>query len=284
MARGLLEGKTAVITGASRGIGAAVAERFAAEGAGVAIVARTRDSHDHLAGSLQETLDKCLAHTARAEMIVADLSDAEDRARIIPEAERLLDDPVDILVNNAAAAIYHPLADYTLKRRRLTFEVNLHAPVDLLQAALPGMVQRGGGWVVNVSSATARYEPGTAGQNPERGRQNSTMGVYGASKAALDRLSFAFAQELWGSGVRVNCVAPRSAVLTEGTAALMGDNLDPALIEPLESMVEAILLLARCPQDMSGGTYRSLDLLEATNTTVMGLDGVRAHESEEHTR
>lgn len=283
MAQGLLEGKTAVITGASRGIGAAVAQRFAAEGARVAIVARTRDTHEHLAGSLQETLAKCRAHTARAEMIVADLSDGDDRARIIPEAQRLLEGPVDILVNNAAAAIYHPLAGYSLKRRRLTFEVNVHAPVDLLQQALPGMVERAGGWVVNVSSATAHYEPGTAGHSPERGRQNSTMGVYGASKAALERLSFAFAQELWGTGVRVNCVAPRSAVLTEGTAALMGDNLDPALIEPLESMVEAVLLLARCPQDMTGGAYRSLSLLEATGTTVMTLDGGRAHESETHT-
>jgi len=129
--------------------------------------------------------------------------------------------------------------------------------------------------VVNVSSATASYQPGTAARRAEPGGQNSTMGVYGASKAALDRLSFAFAQELWGTGIRVNVVAPRSAVLTEGAAALMGDTLDPSTIEPVEAMAEAILLLSTGPEEMTGGTYRSLDLLAAHDVPVMSLDGSR---------
>jgi NAD(P)-dependent dehydrogenase (short-subunit alcohol dehydrogenase family) len=254
-----------------------VAERFAAEGAALVLVARTVDRHDHLQGSLEETAARCARHGAVVEVLAADLADGEDRARVVPVAQELLGGAVDVLVNNAAAAIYQPMVDYPLKRRRLTFEVNVHAPFDLLQAALPGMLEAGQGWVVNVSSGTATYDPASIGRPAERGRQTSYMGVYGASKAALDRLGFAFASELWGTGVRVNTVAPKSAVLTEGAAALMGDNLDPALIEPVEAMAEAILLLATCPPDVTGGTYRSLDLLASQGREVMSLDGRSPH-------
>lgn len=270
---GRLSGRRAIITGASRGIGAGVAERFAAEGAAVALVARTVESRDHLPGSLRETAARCARYGGTVETIASDLADGDDRARIVPIATDRLGGPPDIVVNNAAAAIYQPMVDYPLKRRRLTFEVNVHAPFDLLQAALPAMLEAGEGWVVNVSSATASYDPASLGRPAEPGRQTSHMGVYGASKAALDRLGFAFASELWGSGVRVNSVAPKSAVLTEGAAALMGDNLDPSLIEPVEAMAEAILLLATCPAEMTGGTYRSLDLLAEHGREVTSLDG-----------
>lgn len=274
---GRLAGRRVVVTGASRGIGAGVAERFAAEGASLVLVARTLETHDHLPGSLEETQTRCERYGAKVALLAVDLSDADDRARIIPFATEAMAGPVDVIVNNAAAAIYHPMADYALKRRRLTFEVNVQAPFDLLQAALPGMRERGAGWIVNVSSATSVYKPGTATDPVEPGRQNSTMGVYGASKAALDRLSFAFAQELWGTGVRINVVAPKSAVLTEGAAALMGDTLDPSTIEPVEAMAEAILWLATCGEEMTGGIYRSLDLLAEHGVRVMSLDGARPH-------
>jgi citronellol/citronellal dehydrogenase len=276
----MLEDKTAIVTGASRGIGAAVAERLAAEGAGVALVARTRDKDPELPGSLVETMDRCRSHGARVAMIVADLADADSRSRVVPEAAQLLGRPVDILVNNAAASVYLPLSEYPLESRRAMFEVNLHAPLDLIQAALPGMIARRAGWVVNVSSSTAEYDRGTDGQPPGPGGLSPTLAVYAASKAALNRLSYALAQELRGTGVRVNCVLPRSAVLTEGMAALFGSSLDPKHLEPLETMVEAVLLLCRCPEDMTAGTFRSLALLDATGTKVMSLDGKTPHSGE----
>ena len=85
----------------------------------------------------------------------ADLSDAK-RNRIVPQAVAAFGGPIDILVNNAAAAIYQPLIDFPFKRRRLLFEVNVHAPMDLSQMVLPSMIERGSGWIVTVSSATAR--------------------------------------------------------------------------------------------------------------------------------
>jgi NAD(P)-dependent dehydrogenase (short-subunit alcohol dehydrogenase family) len=277
MSNGMLEGRTAIVTGASRGIGAAVAERFTAEGARVALVARTQDKHPELPGSLAATMTKCRSHGAEVAMIVSDLADAEARSQVVPEAERLLGGPVDILVNNAAGSIYLPVANYPLESRRAMFEVNLQAPVDLIQAALPQMIERGSGWIINISSSTAEYDRGSDGQAPGPGGLSSTLAVYAASKAALNRLSYALAQELRGTGVRVNCLLPRSAVLTEGMAALLGPNVDPKHLEPLETMVEAVLLLARCPETMTAGTFRSLALLEATGTKVMSLDGKTAH-------
>src|SRR5688572_20127289 len=103
---GRFRGRNAVVTGASRGIGAALAERLAAEGANVAVVARTVDAHDHLAGSLSETLERCRRHGARVEAIAADLADEGSRAAIVPRALELFEGRVDVLVNNAAAAIY----------------------------------------------------------------------------------------------------------------------------------------------------------------------------------
>src|SRR4051794_32074450 len=109
-------GRRAIVTGASRGIGAGVAERLAAEGAAVAIVARTLEAHDHLAGSLEATAERLRAHGGQVALVVADLTDEHDRARVVPEATAQLGGPVDILVNNAAAAIYGPLAELSLKR------------------------------------------------------------------------------------------------------------------------------------------------------------------------
>jgi len=267
---GRFHGRHALVTGASRGIGAALAERLAAEGASVALVARTIEAHDHLPGSLGETLARCRRHGARAEAIAADLADAESRAAIVPRALALLGGRIDVLVNNAAAAIYQPALEIPLKRRRITFEVNVHAPADLAQAVIPGMIERGEGWILNVSSASARWEPG---RPKELRKPPPFLGVYGASKAALNRMTVAFAAELLGSGVRVNTVEPRAAVMSEGAEALVGGTLSEDLIESMEAMVEGALVLCDCPPDWTGGVHVSLDLLDALGRTVMTLDG-----------
>ena len=119
------------MTGASRGIGAATAERLAGEGAAVAIVARTLDRHDHLPGSLRETEVRLRRLGGEVAVIVADLADGAERQTVVPAAVAALGGPLDILVNNAAAAIYGSLQELSLKRRRLTFEVNVHGPIDL---------------------------------------------------------------------------------------------------------------------------------------------------------
>jgi citronellol/citronellal dehydrogenase len=264
-----LAGRRALVTGASRGIGAATARRLAAEGADVAVTARTGERHPSLPGSLRETAEQLDAFGGRVVTVLADLTDAEERAAIVPGAEQGLGGPIDILVNNAAAAIYQSLVDFPLKRRRLIFEVNVHAPMDLAQAVLPAMVERGEGWIVNVSSATAHLvEP------PFRvGRLGSTTGIYGASKAALNRLTNALAVEVAPMGVRVNTVQPRAAVMSEGAEVLIGGPLPRDQVESMEEMVEAILTLCDCSPERTGRSYVSLDLLRELAVPVRGLDG-----------
>ncbi len=262
-------GRRAIVTGASRGIGAAVAYRLAAEGASVAIVARTRERHPTLGGSLLETAERLGEFGHGVAGITADLADAEDRSRIVPESVEALGGSIDILVNNAAAAIYQPLSDYPLKRRQLTFEVNTHAPMDLAQAALPAMVARAEGWIVNLSSATAGlWEPPFS-----LGRLGSTTGVYGASKAALNRMTNALAAELAHSGVRVNTIQPRAAVLSEGARVLVGATLTPDQIESMQEMVEAVVALCVCPPEQTGRCHISLELIHEFGLEVRDLDG-----------
>jgi citronellol/citronellal dehydrogenase len=262
-------GRRALVTGASRGIGAAVAERLAAEGADVVITARTVEQSDGVAGSLRETADRLARYGTRVEVVAADLSDAASRADVVPAAVELLGGPVDILVNNAAAAIYQPLASYPLRRRLLTFEVNVHAPLDLVQAVLPAMREAGRGWIVNVSSGSARLN---AGPPFSLGRPGSSMGVYAASKAALNRMTNLMAIELYGSGIRVNTVEPRAAVLSEGASALVGEVLGPEDIEAMEETVEAATALCDCAEDVTGRIAVSLDLIREWDLTVRGLD------------
>ena len=264
------EGMNAIVTGASRGIGANTALRLAAEGANVAITARTVDKHDKLAGSLEETAAKMREHGAKVALIAADMASEDDRARIVPEAMDALGGPIDILVNNAAAAMYNSMLDYTLRRRRIMFEINVHGPIDLAQAVIPAMRDKGRGWIVNVSSATARHADGP----PFRTEGVATViGVYGASKAALNRATNAFAVELHGTGIRINTVEPRAAVMSEGAEALVGNIVKDEQIESMEAMVESIVALCECEEDRTGKVHVSLDLHDELDRTVMTLDG-----------
>ena len=263
-------GRRALVTGASRGIGAAIAERLAAEGADLAITARTKTRHHHLPGSLDETVDRVAGYGTTVVPIVADLTDEVDRARIVPEARAALGGPLNILVNNAAAAIYMQVLDFTTKRQRILFEANVHAPLDLAQSVAPAMVEAGEGWIVNLSSATARPWDGPPFS---LGGQGTTLTMYGASKAALNRMTNGLAAELYGTGVRVNTVEPRAAVLSEGADALVGGTLRPDQIESMEAMVEAVVALCDCPPDYTGKVCVSLDLIDELGLTVRNLDG-----------
>ena len=159
-------------------------------------------------GTLAETVAAIEAVGGKAVAIAADLADGDDRARIVPEVEAALG-PVDILVNNAAAAFYLPTADFPLKRRRLLFEINVHAPIDLAQAVLPGMHRAGG-----AGSSTSRARPRRARKGPpfDAGvALGATTTGYGASKAALERFTAGLAAEVQADGVAVNSLAPVAA-------------------------------------------------------------------------
>jgi NAD(P)-dependent dehydrogenase (short-subunit alcohol dehydrogenase family) len=262
-------GRRALVTGASRGIGAATAERLAAEGAAVAITARTAERRAHLAGSLAETAARIERHGTTAAIVIADLTDEYDRRRIVPEAVGRLGGPIDILVNNAAAAMYAPVLDFPAKRRRILFEANVLAPIDLSSDVVPAMTDAGQGWIVNLTSAAARP---TAGPPFKIGPQGTTIATYGASKAALSRLTNALGVQLFGTGIRVNAVEPRAAVMSEGAEALVGPSLRADQLESMEQMVEAVVALCDCSPEVTGQCFVSLDLLTAWGLDVHGLD------------
>jgi citronellol/citronellal dehydrogenase len=270
---GALDNRVALVTGASRGIGAAIAVRLAAEGAAVAVTARTADAHATLPGSLTETVAAVEALGAKAVAIRADLAGADERARIVPEAEDALG-PVDVLVNNAAAAFYLPNAEITLRRRRLLFELNVHAPIDLAQQVLPGMRARGEGWIVNLSSATSKHPKADAGA------LGATSTSYGASKAALERFTTGLALEVGADGVAVNTIAPVAAVRTPGAEVHVGALMDarPEIVEPVEVMAEAALVLATCdPARCNGRVLYSGPFLEELGRAPRALDGGPLH-------
>jgi NAD(P)-dependent dehydrogenase (short-subunit alcohol dehydrogenase family) len=164
-------------------------------------------------------------------------------------------------------------SEMPLKRRRVTFEVNVHAPLDLAQGVLPAMLERGEGWIVNVSSRTAFHSEG-----PPFCMEGlaSTTGMYGASKAALNRETNALAHELWGRGIRVNTVEPRAAVMSEGAEILAGHVIRDDQKESMEEMVEGAVYLCDCDASTTGAVYVSLDLIAEHGLTVMTLDGAGA--------
>ena len=265
---GELEGRVALVTGASRGIGAGIARRFAAEGAAVAVTARTLDPHPSLPGTLRETVAAIEAEGGRAIAIAADLANPEDRARIVDEAVGALG-PIDVLVNNAAAAFYLPFLETSEKRFRIAFEINTHAPWDLTQRVAPAMREKGAGWVLNISSATSELPKG-----PPFPEFTRTSTLYGSTKAALERMTAGLASALFDDGVRVNSMAPVGAVMTEGAEAL---EVVPEAFrkeaESVEAMAEAALALCTAPPELTGRVTLCTPLLEELGRGVRTLDG-----------
>jgi NAD(P)-dependent dehydrogenase (short-subunit alcohol dehydrogenase family) len=208
---GALDGRIALVTGASRGIGEAIARRFAAEGAAVAVSARTVDEGDHpLPGSVSTTVRAITDAGGSAIAVAADLAKADDRERLIEQVTRELG-PIDVLVNNAAVTYFEPVVDFGERHYDLMFEVQVRAPFQLAQAVIPGMAERGEGWILNISSAAGRHPQGPPYR---RGMRGGT--VYGMCKAALERFTTGLAAEVHADGIAVNVLAPTGLVGTPG--------------------------------------------------------------------
>lgn len=266
MAAGRLQGKVALVTGASRGIGTAIALRLAREGAAVAVTARTVDpGMSRFEGTITETVQRIRAADGDAVAIAADLSHREDRERIVAETQEQLG-PIDILVNNAAVTYFQPIADFPERRRDLMFEVQVYAPMHLAQLVLPGMIERGQGWIVNISSGAARHPAFP----PDPARRAIGGTVYGMCKAALERFSTGLASEVYDHNIAVNALSPNRVVPTPGTLHhhLVRPDDSEQVVEPPEVMAEAALALCDGPPTaLTGRIAYSQDLL-----TELGRD------------
>jgi citronellol/citronellal dehydrogenase len=252
---GSCEGKVAVVTGASRGIGAAIARRLAEEGARVAVSARTLEPDPRYEGSLAETAEAIASAGGEAIAVRCDLSKGEDRRHLIAETEHRLG-PVDILVNNAAATFLLPLDTFPRKRFDLMVEVQLWAPFELSQLVVPKMKERGRGWILNITSRAANHAVGP----PFEDIETRGFTVYGMVKAGLDRLSNSMAAELYADGIAVNALAPWDNVATPGAGH--HDLVEGFPIEGVEWMAEAALVLcSSSPRQLTGRVAYSQPLL-----------------------
>ncbi len=243
---GTLAGKTALVTGASRGIGAAIAARLAMEGARVVISARTaEEGESRLPGTLAETVEQIRAAGGQVAFIKADLAQASERERLVEEAEATFG-PIDILINNAAITFFMPVVEFTEKRFKLMMEVQVYAPFHLSQLVLPGMIARKSGWIVNISSPAGIHP-----QKPYRGGRGGT--VYGLCKAALERFTTGLASEVQADGVAVNVVSP-GLVDTPGVAVHgLINEATKDRVQPIEYIAEAVYQLAKGdPATMTG--------------------------------
>ena len=265
---GSCDGKIAFVTGASRGIGQAIARRFAAEGASVVLCASRMGAHGKLRGTLEEAALEIQATGGKASALAADLADAAARTDLIARASEPFG-PIDILVNNAAGARMVLPSQATTLDRSFMYELNLNAPIDLAQQAIPSMRARGGGWILNISSATA-VQPSL----PYRDSKQAALiiGPYGATKAALDRYTEALAHEVAEHDIFVNAMAPVAIVLTQG-ADYVRDiaRRNPDMVEPVEMMAEAALEL--CTGRHVGRVIYSRDILHQVGRKVRSLDG-----------
>ncbi|MEM8556430.1 MAG: glucose 1-dehydrogenase [Bacteroidota bacterium] len=183
-----LDGKVAVVTGASRGIGRAIAGGFAAAGAQVVLASRTQEKLDDVAQAITDAGGTALAiatHTGSDEAVAA----------LVQQATETFSG-IDILVNNAATnPHFGPLLTSEMSQWDKTYDVNVKGYVRLIQACALSMKARGGGSILNVASV--------AGERPQPG-----MGVYCVSKAAVLMLTDVLAAELASSGIRVNALVP----------------------------------------------------------------------------
>lgn len=267
-----LKGKVAIVTGASRGIGAATAVALAEAGAAVACAARSTDATPKpTPGTIDETVRRIEQAGGRAVAVPTDLSDDESTVAMVTSTVEHFG-RLDILVNNAAVTFFIPVDGFPEKRYRLMFEVQVRAPFELAQAVLPGMRARRRGWVLNISSVAAVHPVG-----PPYGGMAAFGGtVYGMCKAALERFSTGLAAEVHADGIAVNALSPTLGVATPGVMFHRLPEGSEGFAEPVEVMVEAALALCSGdPATLTGRIAYSQALLDELGREPGPIEGSR---------
>ena len=258
---GKLDGKVAVVTGASRGIGFEIARLFAAEGAKVVCAARTLREGEHpLAGSLERTVEDIIQLGGEAVASAVNISLQEDCESLIRQARQEFG-PVDVLVNNAALTYFISVKDYPVSRWMRSWAVNFHAPFLLTQLVLPDMIESRSGSILNISSGAA-IGPGRGPYDETSGFPGSTC--YGSEKAALERFSQGLAEEVYEYGISVTCLSPSKVVPTPGTIFhnLVTGADDPQGESPRLMAMAALILVTEPINRITGRVTYSQQILK----------------------
>lgn len=288
---GRLEGRTAIVTGASRGLGRAMALALAAEGAGVAVVARTEKIWDaRLPGTIGDTVAEIEAAGGKATAVRADLLDPHDIPRMVDTVHRSLG-PATILVNNAAFTAPgrpprpedHPRDNSELRRDsgagtrpapeksewptfvdtkfsayRRHFDIGVFAPYELMQLVAPGMKEAGGGAIINITSGASLMP----GDGPYHDFDYGILPGYGGSKAALEHLTRCAAYDLQRWNVSVNALSPSRAIKTPGVSYYAKEFENYG--SEAEFAEAAVRLAVMDPQLVTGRVVGHLDVLDGS--------------------
>ena len=232
-----LQGKVALVTGASRGVGAAAAVALAEAGCDVACAARATEANpQRTSGTIDETVRRIEATGRRGLAVPTNLGVDEEVEAMVATTHAHFG-RLDILVNNAAITFIGDL-DIPLKRYDLIMQVNLRAPLIAIREAAPLMEAQGGGAIINVSSVAALYP-------------HPSLLAYGISKIGLERLTVDAAKQLAPANIAVNCFRIDIAVASEGFVANT-PGADHSNWEPSEVAAEGILWMVRQPSSYSG--------------------------------
>jgi citronellol/citronellal dehydrogenase len=236
-----LQGKVAIVTGSSRGLGKAIAIGLAKEGAHIVVTARTEVENPQLPGTIRKTAEEIQTLNRRALPIKCDVSSEQSVNEMVEKALNEFGH-IDILVNNAGVAFYYPIIETPLKRWELVLKVNLTGAFLCSKAVLPKMVEQRRGSIINISSLAA---------NERDGAKVSTGLAYAVAKAGLDRFTCGLAAEVGKFNIAVNCLKPQHVVDTEGMRFWVKEEERKDWVSP-EKMVKCALFLAQ--QDASGVT------------------------------
>jgi len=287
---GRLDGRAAIVTGASRGLGRAIAVALASEGAAVAVIGRTENVWDErLPGTIGETVADIESAGGRAVAIRADLLDRDDIAMLVDQARDALG-PITILVNDAAFTApgrppkpgnpdgpdskahgkstqappgaakpgWPGLLGAPLGAYRRHFEIAVFAAYELIQLICPDMIAAKSGTIINVTSAASRLP----GDGPYLDRSGGVLPGYGGSKAALEHLTWCAAYDLQGHSIAVNALSPSKPILTPGLSYYTREFDEVASAQ--EFARAAVELALVDPEVVTGRTIGHLQVLDGS--------------------
>jgi NAD(P)-dependent dehydrogenase (short-subunit alcohol dehydrogenase family) len=255
---GQLAGKVALVTGASRGIGRAIATKLASDGADVVVAARTLAPTGGSLGSLEETADAIREHGRRLLTLQADLLDPRDVATLISRAEEGLG-PVDILVNNAA------FLDMSVDSWRQQVELNLNVPYALMKAVIPGMISRGGGRIINITTLEHGQDLLEVPDDSLLPGKGGVGAAYAASKAALNSMTNTVAYEMRSKGILITAVHPGFTATENAKVISAKFNFPIQYAHSMDVPAQVVGYLAACaePMQYTGKYLFAADLYES---------------------
>ena len=254
-----LEGKVAIITGSSRGIGKAMALGLAAEGAYVVVAARSEESRPMLPGTIHPTVAEIEDAGGKALAVPTNVREEDSIRNLV---DRTLDElgAVDVLINNAAIGSYTPFLEMTVKEWDLVMSIDLRAPFIACKAVAPIMIEQGGGSIINISShaATNIFSSTLSADSDDIALIGQN---YGAAKVGLERLTWGLATELGPYNIAVNVLKPLRPVITEGFLAQRPDADVSTWATPADMVKAAKYLAAQDAKGLTGAMVTAEELV-----------------------